>query len=123
MTLIEQACHQGATQLWVSRPDIADAGGRMFLHLSRVWEASSVQPTSSASAVLLRGMAAVGAEVYRAQAPTLSAWKNTIADEPELLRRKASEFLAGAGDELRLHREILGRLVRGASLRPRHRSA
>lgn len=56
-------------------------------------------------------MAAAGADAYRKKAPALSELRRSLASEPQLVVRKLSEFYAKAEDELRLHREIVARML------------
>ncbi|MFA5958107.1 hypothetical protein [Hyphomicrobium sp.] len=112
MTSIEQACHRRATELWRRRADLHDWRSRLFLQVLRYCELSGPRPTSSASIVLFSGIAAAGAEAYRKRAPTLSEWKNVLSLEPQVLNRKVSEIYARAENEIRLHQDIVARLIR-----------
>jgi hypothetical protein len=60
----------------------------------------------------LTGVAAVGADAYRNQAPVISEWKRTLSSEPEFLRRKAAEIYTKTGQEIRLHQDICARLIK-----------
>ncbi|WP_409560156.1 hypothetical protein [Hyphomicrobium sp. MC8b] len=111
MTFIEQACHRQAVELWRNRPNLHDWRLRIFSQILRYCEISGERPTTSASIVLFRGMAAVGADAYRKNAPALSELRHSLASEPQMLVRKLTEFYAKAEDELRLHREIVARML------------
>lgn len=111
MTSIEQACHARAVQLWRNRPDLNDWRLRIFSQIFRYCEISAERPTTSGSIVLFRGVAAAGADAYRKHAPALSELRRSLASEPKMVVRKLSEFCAKAEDELRLHREIVARIL------------
>jgi hypothetical protein len=112
MTFIEQACHARATELWQKRPNLNNWRARIFFQILRYCEVSAVRPTSSASIVLFRGVAAASAYVFRRNAPAILAWKTAIASEPKLLDRKMSEIRAKAQEELHLHQIVFARLFR-----------
>jgi hypothetical protein len=112
MTFIEQACHRRATELWRSRPNLDDWYADLISRFLKYYDVSSSHPTSSASIVVFRGIAAAGAEAYRRQFPVITQWRNSLASEPQLPIRKLSEFLTKAADEIRLHQDILANLFR-----------
>jgi hypothetical protein len=111
MTYFEQACHRQAIALWQQRPDFQDWHARIFCKILRYSDTSS-RPTSSASIVLLGGVAAAGADAYRSKAPVLSEWKRSISSEPQILNRMVSDLFTKAQEEIRLHRDIVARLTK-----------
>jgi hypothetical protein len=116
MTFIEQSLSRQVTSLRVKFPDLYDWRTRIFCQILQYFE-SVPTPTSSASVLVLHSAATAGAEAYRNKAPALSEWQRNVRSEPEFLRRKATEFYANAGREIRLHQDICARLLKWGSLR------
>ncbi len=111
MTFIEQSLSRQVTSLRLKLTDLYDWRARVFFQILQYSEASPL-PTSSASVLVLHGVAAAGAEAYRNKAPGISEWKRNLSSDPEFLRKKATEFYTKAGQEIRLHQDICSRLVR-----------
>lgn len=111
MTFIEQACQRQAVELWHNRPDLNDWRLRILSQILRYCEISGERPTTSAFIVLSRVMAATGADAFRRHSPAFSELRRSLMAEPQMVMRKASEFYGKAGDELRLHGEIVARML------------
>lgn len=111
MTFIEQSLSRQVTGFWLRLPDLYDWRARVFFQILQYSE-SSPRPTSSASVLVLHGVAAAGAEAYRNKVPALLEWRRNLSSDPEFLRRKAAKLYAKAGQEIRLHQDICARLVR-----------
>ena len=119
MTFIEQACQERATALWNKRPDLNGWRAQFSHKVLQYCENSSARPTASTLVVLFEGVAAVGAEAYRRKAPAISKLRRTIATEPQILNRKLSTLYSKAEDEVRLHQEVVARLLRRQVIRDR----
>lgn len=118
MTSFEEACHRHAIAAWQQRRNLSHLQTRIISKILRYSEASP-QPTPSASMLLLSNVAAAGADIYRHRAPMLRDWTRSVSSEPEVLRRAVRHVVGKSRHEVRLHQDIVARLVQATPLKAR----
>lgn len=113
MALIEQFCHRQIRSLQSHLPDFNDWQHRAESRVLQYIGGSDTQPqpTCSATALLLKAVAASGASAYRNYEPALRAWKSSVSLDPRNLRRHARDLCDKVGQEARLHQEIFARVI------------
>jgi hypothetical protein len=119
MAFIEQSFGAHAKSLRSSLPVIRQWGTRTTLKLLHLPSSPILEPrpTSSGSVLFLRGLSAAGAVLYRNWGPEFVEFKTRLLAEPELIGRRAVELRSKAEQEIRLHQDILARLVKRTAQR------
>jgi len=114
MALIEQFCQRHIRSLQSHLPNFNEwqhrAESQMLQYIGGTEGLS--QPTSSATTLLFKAIAASGASAYRNYEPALRDWKSNVSLDPANLRRHARDLYGKAGQEARLHQEIFARVIR-----------